>query len=58
MNDTLPWEALLAASYGRLGLTPECFWSMTPAEWLSLTVRQPVPPTRQDVEKLAAEFPD
>lgn len=56
------WPALMAQALGRggLGLTPEQFWRLTPAElrlMLGLDAG-PSPLTRARLAELAAAFPD
>jgi uncharacterized phage protein (TIGR02216 family) len=54
------WSALMRAGLQGLGLTPEAFWRLTPAE-LALMLGDapaPVPMGRERLEALAARFPD
>ncbi len=56
----LDWPGLMRAGLGRLGLTPDAFWRLTPAE-LVLMLGDPdaVPPlNRARLEELARAWPD
>jgi uncharacterized phage protein (TIGR02216 family) len=54
------WPALMDAGMRRLGLAPEAFWRLTPAELAFLmgegTGRSPM--DRAGLDALAARFPD
>lgn len=54
------WPALMRAGLRGLGLTPEDFWALTPAElWLMLGVdRAQMPMGRQRLDELSSRFPD
>jgi uncharacterized phage protein (TIGR02216 family) len=56
----IDWPGLMRAGIGRLGLTPEVFWRLSPAELrLMLGDEAAVPPlTRARLDELAAAFPD
>ena len=54
------WPGLLRAGLGRLGLKPEEFWRLTPAE-LAMMLGDPaavVPLTRARLGELARAWPD
>lgn len=54
------WPGLMRAGLGRLGLTPDAFWRLTPAE-LVLMLGDPgaVPPlNRERLMELARAWPD
>lgn len=60
MSGRLEWRGLMRLGLGRLGLTPETFWAMSPAELMAaaegrglLTVAE-----RPALEALMAAFPD
>ena len=56
----MDWPGLMRAGLGRLGLTPDAFWRLTPAE-LVLMLGDPgaVPPlNRARLEELARAWPD
>ena len=54
------WPGLMRAGMQGLGLTPDQFWRLTPAELrIMLGAEAAVPPlTRARLEELAAAFPD
>ena len=54
------WPALMRAGIGRLGLPPEAFWALTPAELALLIGPQggPQPMDRAGLEALMAAYPD
>lgn len=58
-----PWDDVMAFGLGVLGLAPEVFWKMTPAE-LAAAVRgrqgvaRSGPPARADLETMMQRFPD
>lgn len=54
------WPALMRAGLQGLGLTPEAFWRLTPAELALMLGDAPgqVPMGRAQLEALAARFPD
>ncbi|MFW5881584.1 MAG: rcc01693 family protein [Roseicyclus sp.] len=53
------WPALMRAGLGDLGLAPEAFWRLSPAEFLTLLGGAgPAPMGRSAFEALAARFPD
>jgi len=56
----IDWAGLMRAGIGRLGLTPEAFWRLTPVELrMMLGAEAMAPPlTRARLEELAAAFPD
>lgn len=56
----IDWPGLMRAGMHGLGLTPDQFWRLTPAELrIMLGAEQAVPPlTRARLEELAAAFPD
>ncbi|MDO5657839.1 MAG: phage tail assembly chaperone [Paracoccus sp. (in: a-proteobacteria)] len=60
MSGRLDWPGLMRAGMRGLGLTPECFWSLTPAELaLMLGIEQGAAPmTRARLDALAARWPD
>jgi len=60
MSGGFDWPALMRAGMQGLGLTPEAFWRLTPAELLLMLGDQagPAPMGRAGLEALAARFPD
>ena len=56
----IDWPGLMRAGMGRLGLTPDQFWRLSPVELrIMLGAEAAVPPlTRARLEELAAAFPD
>lgn len=54
------WPALMRAGLQGLGLTPDAFWKLTPAELLMMLGDVPgvAPMGRAGLEALAARFPD
>jgi uncharacterized phage protein (TIGR02216 family) len=54
------WPAVMRAGLQGLGLTPEVFWRLTPAELLMMLGDAPgaAPMGRARLEALAARFPD
>ncbi|HSF63813.1 MAG TPA: rcc01693 family protein [Paracoccaceae bacterium] len=55
----IDWPGLMRAGIHGLGLTPEVFWRLTPAELrLMLGAETQAPLTRARLEELAAAFPD
>jgi len=60
MSGGFDWPALMRAGMQGLGLTPEAFWRLTPAELLVMLGDQagPAPMGRAGLEALAARFPD
>lgn len=57
-----PWDEALRFALGRLGWSPDAFWSATPRE-LALAIEAHAParadaPTRADLAALMAAFPD
>ncbi len=54
------WPGLMRQGIGRLGLHPEAFWRLTPAElWLMLGLGPATRPmTRVHLEALARRYPD
>lgn len=57
---TFDWPALMRAGMRGLGLRPDQFWALTPAELLlMLGEGSGAPPlSRSRLEELAARFPD
>ncbi|MCB2110656.1 rcc01693 family protein [Albidovulum sp.] len=56
----LDWPGLMRAGLGRLRLSPEVFWRLTPAEF-ALMLGDPgavAPLGRADLEKLQRAWPD
>jgi len=56
----LDWAGLMRAGLAGLGLTPDAFWRLTPAE-LALMLGDPAaarPLGRSALERLQAEWPD
>lgn len=60
MSDGFDWPALMRAGMQDLGLAPEVFWRLTPAELLLMLGEAggPAPMGRDTFEALAARFPD
>lgn len=57
----IDWQGLMRVGMGQLGLTPEAFWRLTPAELNILAGPNqtgPVPFTRARLDVLARAFPD
>jgi uncharacterized phage protein (TIGR02216 family) len=56
----IAWPQLMRLGYLHLGLTPETFWSLTPAELMLMAGldRGPGAMTRSAFLDLAARFPD
>ena len=56
----MDWAALMKAGLGGLGLRPEEFWRLTPAElWLMLGAEAGARPmARARLEELSRAFPD
>ncbi len=54
------WPALMRAGMGGLGLTPDRFWALTPAELALLLGKQggQVPLTRARLEQLERAYPN
>jgi len=54
------WPALMRAGMQGLGLAPDTFWRLTPAELLLMLgdPAGPAPMGRAGLEALAARFPD
>ncbi|MFP5075728.1 rcc01693 family protein [Rhizobium sp. YIM 134829] len=58
--EPFPWEAVLHAGLGRLRLSPDQFWAMTPRE-LTAALTPPCTSSalrRGDLAALMAAFPD
>jgi uncharacterized phage protein (TIGR02216 family) len=60
MRRKLPWQALMAAAFGHLRLSPESFWSMSPRELSAALGQSPgsTPLVRERLEALMAQYPD
>lgn len=61
MNAGFDWHAVMRAGLQGLGLTPETFWRLTPAEFLMMVGHAqagPAPMGRAALESLAVQFPD
>ena len=55
----LDWAAMMRAGISGLGLSPEAFWRLSPAELLlMLGETGPAPMQRSAFDALAARFPD
>ncbi|EBA16160.1 hypothetical protein RSK20926_20580 [Roseobacter sp. SK209-2-6] len=56
----LDWQGMLHLGVGRLGLRPEAFWKLTPAEFfLMLGPNQSMGPMQRDtLKRLMESFPD
>ena len=56
----IAWSGLMRLGLLRLGLAPEVFWGLTPAELMLLAGESEAPRaiTRAAFEDLAARFPD
>lgn len=54
------WPALMRAGLQGLGLAPDAFWRLTPAEFLLMLGDAPdaAPMARAGLEALIARFPD
>ncbi|MEZ5779857.1 MAG: phage tail assembly chaperone [Paracoccaceae bacterium] len=56
----IDWPGLMRAGLGRLGLTPDAFWRLTPAE-LALMIGEPsgtAPLGRERLGELLRAWPD
>jgi uncharacterized phage protein (TIGR02216 family) len=57
-----PWRELMALGFGRLKLSSDAFWAMTPRELAAaiegLTGLRGVPPERSAFDALMARYPD
>ncbi|MEM9851655.1 MAG: rcc01693 family protein [Pseudomonadota bacterium] len=61
MSGRIDWPGLMALGLGRLGLTPDQFWALTPVELMLMAGVRPggdLAMTRARLDALAAEFPD
>lgn len=61
MRAGFDWPAVMRAGLQGLGLTPEAFWQLTPAEFLMMLGNGqsgPAPMGRAALESLAGQFPD
>jgi uncharacterized phage protein (TIGR02216 family) len=60
MTGRFDWPALMAVGMRGLGLSPEVFWALTPAELAFLLGQEGgrLPMDRAGLEALAAQFPD
>lgn len=54
----MAWGTLLRAGVRELGLRPDEFWALTPAEFLLIAGDQPNTMTRAGLTALMARFPD
>jgi uncharacterized phage protein (TIGR02216 family) len=55
---SIAWGRLMRLGMLRLGLAPEVFWSLTPAELMLLAGEGPEAMTRAGFDALVARFPD
>ncbi|MDR3373165.1 MAG: phage tail assembly chaperone [Ancalomicrobiaceae bacterium] len=61
-----PWDDVMALCLGEIGLAPSAFWAATPIEVAAmirgrhhrLNPDRAVPPSRAEVDRLRAAFPD
>ena len=62
MNSSLiDWPTLLRIGLGSMGLKPNDFWALTPAEFLLMAGLEPgssAAMTRKELDALRARFPD
>ncbi len=61
MSTGFDWPGLMRAGFQGLGLTPDQFWALTPAELLMMLGEGqggPAPMGRAGLDALAARFPD
>ncbi len=61
MARTLDWPGMMRAGLQRLGLTPDQFWALSPAElamMLGLSAPTAAPMDRARLAALAAAWPD
>ena len=65
MADAIDWEGLMRLGYGTMRLSPETFWSMTPAELRLalegagfLPIGVDLPMDRERLGRLMSAFPD
>lgn len=61
MSERLPWEALIHAGLGRLRLSSEAFWAMTPREFtaaMGSSNPSNTPMDREALARLMARHPD
>lgn len=56
----IAWPQLMRLGLTGLGLTPEVFWELTPAELMLMAGGSETPPipTRKMFDELASRFPD
>ncbi|RMF37085.1 MAG: phage tail assembly chaperone [Alphaproteobacteria bacterium] len=60
-DERIAWGRLLRLGLGRMGLDPERFWALTPAEFMLMAGLEdagPVRMTRASLSALEARFPD
>ena len=59
-NGAFDWAALMRAAFQRLGMDPERFWRLTPAELVMLLGQDTGTPamTQDGLAALMAAFPD
>lgn len=57
---TVEWAKLMRLGMGRLGLSPDVFWTLTPAELLLMAGldQGDAPMSRSVLDELAALYPD
>lgn len=55
-----PWAEAMAFGLGRLRLSPDAFWALTPREFAALAGKagRGQPPGRADLEAMLRRFPD
>lgn len=60
MSERVAWAQLMRLGMGQLGLTPDVFWALTPAELFILAGADggTVAMTRAGLASLEARFPD
>ncbi len=56
----IAWAELMRLGLGRMGLRPQVFWDLTPAEFMMMAgiEERPEAMTRQGLDVLLARFPD
>ncbi len=61
MGETIAWARLMRVGLGRMGLSPDTFWGLTPAEFLVMAGIEGGTAgalTRAGLAALEARFPD
>ena len=56
--NAFPWRPMMEAGLGRLKLSPDAFWRMTPRELAAALGTLRAPMGRDDFEALMKDYPD